>query len=146
MSVSSPERPKSHPFGWLSDGSLIIRHRATFPQCSILADAGLNFCVRDGNRCDPSSMGTDHNVLVSAITLSSGSLDRINYICANNLRQSQTRQMIDRVKNSTTNSVIVDSEPRSVDQNSESTHKKAMGLLVHFSSIHYCTSTLCLSN
>ena len=117
-------------------------------QCSILADAGLNFCVRDGNRCDPSSMGTDHNILTIriAIILSSGSLDRINYICANNLRQSQTCQVIDRVKNSTTNSVIVDSEPRSVDQNSESTHKKAMGLLVHFSSIHYCTSTLCLSN
>ena len=81
----------------LSDGSLIIRHRATFPQCSILADAGLNFCVRDGNRCDPSSMGTDHNILTItiiaiAIILSSGSLDRINYICTNNLRQSQTHQ------------------------------------------------------
>ena len=51
----------------LSDGSLIIRHRATFPQCSILADAGLNFCVRDENRCDPSSMGTDHNIARNTI-------------------------------------------------------------------------------
>lgn len=40
---------------------MIIRHRATFPLGSILADAGLNYCVRNGNRCFPSSMGTDHN-------------------------------------------------------------------------------------
>lgn len=42
----------------LSDGFFIMWHRAIFPQNSIVTAAGLNFCVRDGNRCDPSAMGT----------------------------------------------------------------------------------------
>lgn len=49
---------KKPPFGRLS---YIIRHRAIFPGLypSIVTAAGLNCCVRDGNRCFPSAMGTD---------------------------------------------------------------------------------------
>jgi hypothetical protein len=37
---------------------LKIRHRATFPHRSIIAAAGLNFGVRDGNRCIPCAKST----------------------------------------------------------------------------------------
>ncbi len=36
-----------------------IRHRASFPQGSIIAAAGLNCCVRNENRCFPSAMDTE---------------------------------------------------------------------------------------
>lgn len=44
----------------INRGSSIKRHRASFPpKGSIIAAAGLNFCVRNGNRCLPSAMGTE---------------------------------------------------------------------------------------
>ena len=39
------------------------RHRATLPQgkpCSTIAADGLNFCVRDGNRCGPAAIDTSN--------------------------------------------------------------------------------------
>ena len=42
----------------LSSDFLIIWHLANFPQSSIFAATGLNFCVRNENRCFPSAMGT----------------------------------------------------------------------------------------
>ena len=42
----------------LSHVFFIIRHRATFPHRSIIAAAGLNFGVRDGNRCIPCAKST----------------------------------------------------------------------------------------
>ena len=48
------------------EGSYIIRHRAIFPGLddpSILTAARLNCCVRYGNRCFPSAMDTDKNLL-----------------------------------------------------------------------------------
>ncbi len=50
------EKPKT----LLSESLCKFRHRASFPLVSsIIADAGLNCCVRNENRCGPSSMGTD---------------------------------------------------------------------------------------
>ena len=43
----------------LSAPFYIIRHRASFPQSSIIAAEELNFCVRDGNRCFLLAMDTD---------------------------------------------------------------------------------------
>ena len=40
-----------------------FRRRPTFPHsypCSIIGAAGLNFCVRDGNRCDPCAIATEN--------------------------------------------------------------------------------------
>ena len=36
------------------------RQRPTLPQknCSTIGAGGLNYCVRDGNRCDPSAITT----------------------------------------------------------------------------------------
>ena len=42
---------------------MIIRHRATFPQRSIIAAAGLNFGVRDGNQCIPYAKSTGQALL-----------------------------------------------------------------------------------
>ena len=42
----------------LSQSFVIIRHRATFPIKSIIAAAGLNFGVRDGNQCIPHAKST----------------------------------------------------------------------------------------
>ena len=42
----------------LSDGFFIILAMAYFPEVknpSIIGAGGLNFCVRDGNRCGPSA-------------------------------------------------------------------------------------------
>ena len=39
-----------------------FRRRPTFPHgfpCSIISAVGLNFCVRDGNRCDPYAIATE---------------------------------------------------------------------------------------
>lgn len=47
----------------------IKRHRASFPQSSIIAAAGLNFCVRNENRCFPSAMGTELTVFTSVTTV-----------------------------------------------------------------------------
>jgi hypothetical protein len=44
----------------LSDGFCIIWHLASFPQSSIIAATGLDFCVRNGNRYFPSAMGTKY--------------------------------------------------------------------------------------
>ena len=44
-----------------------FRRRPTFPHsypCSIIGAAGLNFCVRDGNRCDPCAIATENRKLV----------------------------------------------------------------------------------
>ena len=46
----------------IKEGFYIIRHRAIFPGLddpSIVTAARLNCCVRNGNRCFPSAMGTD---------------------------------------------------------------------------------------
>ena len=45
--------------------SYIIRHRAIFPGLdpSIVTAARLNCCVRNGNRCFPSAMGTDQSIV-----------------------------------------------------------------------------------
>ena len=40
-----------------------FRRRPTFPHsfpCSIIGAAGLNFCVRNGNRCDPCAIATEN--------------------------------------------------------------------------------------
>ncbi len=40
-----------------------FRRRPTFPHsnpCSIIGAVGLNFCVRDGNRCDPYAIATEN--------------------------------------------------------------------------------------
>ena len=50
----------------------IIRHRASFPHSSIIAAAGLNFCVRNGNRCFPSAMDTESASLSEAQLLEDG--------------------------------------------------------------------------
>ena len=47
---------KSLPFRRLVH---IIRHRASFPQSSIIAAEELNFCVRNENRCFLLAMGTE---------------------------------------------------------------------------------------
>ena len=42
-----------------------IRRRPTFPHsypCSIIGATGLNFCVRDGNRCDPCAIATENPI------------------------------------------------------------------------------------
>jgi hypothetical protein len=47
--------PKGHFFNK-------FRRRPTFPHsfpCSIISAVGLNFCVRDGNRCDPYAIATE---------------------------------------------------------------------------------------
>ena len=49
----------------LQKGGLFLnkfRRRPTFPHsfpCSIISAVGLNFCVRDGNRCDPYAIATE---------------------------------------------------------------------------------------
>ena len=47
-----------------TQGALLnkFRRRPTFPHgfpCSIISAVGLNFCVRDGNRCDPYAIATE---------------------------------------------------------------------------------------
>ena len=58
--------PQAGPFGNK------FRRRPTFPHsypCSIIGAAGLNFCVRDGNRCDPCAIATENRTTGSAIAL-----------------------------------------------------------------------------
>ena len=48
----------------VNQGFYIKRHRASFPpKGSIIAAARLNFCVRNGNRCFPSAMGTEEKLI-----------------------------------------------------------------------------------
>ena len=54
---------QSAPRVW-TQGALLkkFRRRPTFPHsfpCSIISAVGLNFCVRDGNRCDPYAIATE---------------------------------------------------------------------------------------
>ena len=52
------------PLGCEPKGHFVnkFRRRPTFPHsfpCSIISAVGLNFCVRDGNRCDPYAIATE---------------------------------------------------------------------------------------
>ena len=56
-------RAKTRPLPQKGPRSNKFRRRPTFPHsypCSIIGAAGLNFCVRDGNRCDPCAIATEN--------------------------------------------------------------------------------------
>ena len=42
-------------------GNALLSHTLV---CSTIGERGLNFCVRNGNRCDPSSIVTKKTVLL----------------------------------------------------------------------------------
>ena len=47
----------------IGEGLQKIRQRPTLPHsypCSTIGAGGLNFCVRDGNRCYPSAIATEN--------------------------------------------------------------------------------------
>ena len=59
--IVDPERTKAT----LSGGFCIIWHLASFPQSSIIAATGLDFCVRNDYRYFPSAMGTNLKLLIA---------------------------------------------------------------------------------
>ena len=127
----------------------IIRHRASFPHSSIIAAEELNFCVRNGNRCFLLAMDTETG------RARADHLDaHIDAICLN-FNVHREIDVSSSEYTSDTHQLLVKTFRRPCGRSHEPnpflreicliTHKKAMGRLVRFSSIHYCTSTLRLS-
>ena len=107
---------------------------------SIIAAAGLNCCVRNENRCFPSAMGTDSQTPLGASKtmsmrcISEDIKNKLTCVGIHKLLVKACRRPEGRFHDLSHRNVKI------------MNHKKAMGLLVRFSSIHCCTSTLRLSN